>query len=104
MSLFRNGLVVLVVLLTLGCSQVPDVPGTYSAKNGAATVHLTLGDDGKGVWSTEGEDVPLTWQVKKGEVWLHTKSGGVLPGRISEGGVIRLELPGVGELEFRQIR
>lgn len=104
MSVFRNGLLALAVMLILGCSRTPEVPGTYFAKNGEAAVHLTLGEDGKGVWSTEGDDVQLTWQVKNGEVWLHTKSGGVLPGRIAGDGVIRLDLPGVGALEFRQVR
>ncbi|BBD07350.1 hypothetical protein [Desulfovibrio ferrophilus] len=100
----RNLCAVIVIALLLGCAQAPDIPGLYHAQNGDAVVRLTLGEDGKGLWSTEDDDVPLTWEIKKGEVWLHTKSGGVLPGKIGDDGVIRLELPSVGNLEFRQVR
>lgn len=94
----------ILLLAVLGCTQAPDWPGTYHAKNGDTSVELTLGDDGKGVWSTEDDDVALTWEVKKGEVWLHTKSGGVLPGSVVGDGMLQVELPGVGRMTFTKIR
>lgn len=98
-------LLALVLLLAVaGCAQAPDWPGTYHAKTGETQVELILGEDGKGVWSTEDDDVPLTWEVKKGEVWMHTKSGGVLPGRVGGDGVLLVELPGVGKMTFRKVR
>jgi len=104
MNRWRGWLLAVVMAVALGCSQGHEAPGTWTAKDGDSLVHLTLNQDGKGVWATEDDEVPLTWEVKKGEVWLHTKSGGVLPARIGEDAVMRVDLPGVGTLEFRQTK
>lgn len=88
-----------------GCGKEADILGTYHATGAdGVEVELVLGESGKGTWATDEADVALTWEVKRGEVWLHTRSGGVLSGVVQSGGVIRMDLPGVGKLEFKQVK
>ena len=100
----RLGLVLsLTVWLVAGCSGQANLAGTYHAKgNDGIEAQLVLQDGGKGSWSTDEADVDLTWERKGDEVWLHTRSGGVLPGTILDGGNIHVDLPGVGDLTFRR--
>lgn len=95
----------LALALAAGCAGEGDPQGTYYARSGnGEEVHLTLSEGGKGSWDTDGTDVPLTWETRKGGIWLHTRSGGVLRGEIFGGGEIRIDLPGVGVLTFRQVK
>ena len=93
-----------VVLGLFACGAHEDMVGTYYAAGEAGVeVSLALHDGGKGTWTTDEADVPLTWELKGGELWLHTRAGGVLSGAVEGGGVVRMDLPGVGELVFRQV-
>ena len=100
--------VAVLVVLALGlcaCGAHEDMVGTYhAAGQGGVDVSLVLHDGGKGTWTTDEADVPLTWELKGGELWLHTRAGGVLSGVVEGGGVVRMDLPGVGELVFRQVK
>ncbi len=68
--------------------------GSYTAHSDeGSTVTLVLKHDGKGAWSHGGVTETLTWE-RRGEdgLWLHTKDGGVLRGRLDNDAII-LELP-----------
>ena len=96
------------VVLALGlcaCGAREDMVGSYhAAGHGGVDVSLVLHEGGKGTWTTDEADVPLTWELKGDELWLHTRAGGVLSGVVEGGGVVRMDLPGVGELVFRQVK
>ena len=99
--------VAFLVLLFLGCKNAEDVPGKYLAelKEEASSIpiKLELGANGQGSWAMKGEKVFFRWETQGQEVWLHTKSGGVVAGRISGPGIILIKLPGASTLSFRKI-
>ena len=94
------------LLLIPACRSTPqDVAGTYAAPNpatGKPPFTLTLGKDGKGSLACDFEDAKISWESRPdGEIWLHTKTGGVISGRV-EGETLLLNLPGSGTLSFKK--
>jgi hypothetical protein len=80
-------------LALLACSSATDPSGRYVSVDGQPAVQLDLKQDGKGEWTTDIDAVPVQWEVRGGEVWLHTKTGGVIKGTLS-GGTLVFDLPG----------
>lgn len=102
--MIRSALILCTILLLLAaCSRnKDDVAGKYTARNGDTEIVLTLDKDGKGVWSTDMDEIRFKWSLRKNDrIWLHTREGGVIQGVIEDGG-IRLTLPGVEELVFQR--
>jgi hypothetical protein len=98
--------VVLLVLFLGGCKNADDLKGKYLAEikdSSSPSIKLELGANGQGSWSMKGEKVFFRWETQGQEVWLHTKSGGVVAGRILSQGTIEIKLPGAGTLLFRKI-
>lgn len=83
------------------CSPSKDtVAGKYTAQSPETEVVLTLNENGRGIWSTDTDEITFKWSLqKKGQIWLHTKEGGVIQGKIVED-QIKLTLPGIDELIF----
>lgn len=82
------------------CSGAPDVAGSYHADADGERVELELTDGGKGVWTTQDEEVAFSWERRDEEVWLHTRSGGLMTGTLEHGGGLTMDVPGVGALHF----
>jgi hypothetical protein len=99
--------VVFSALFCWGCKNSGEVPGKYLAElkepTASISIKLQLGANGQGSWDMKGERVFFRWETQGQEVWLHTKSGGVVAGRILGRGVIEIKLPGAGTLSFRKI-
>ncbi len=99
--------VVFLVLIWGGCNNSREIPGKYLAELKEApvsvSIKLELGANGQGSWDMKGERVFFRWETKGQEVWLHTKSGGVVVGRILGQGAIEIRLPGTETLSFRKI-
>jgi hypothetical protein len=94
----------LVLLLAAGCAQERDLAGDYAAQPPTdalpAQVGLTLNPDGTGQWRVQGgESVYFQWETRGEDVWLHTRDGGLIQARETGQG-LRMDLPGVGRLEF----
>ena len=91
----------LLLLMLTACSQGKDsAAGTYAAQSPDTEVVLTLSENGRGTWSTDADEISFKWSLRKGgQLWLHTKEGGVVQGRLVED-QIALNLPGVDELVF----
>jgi len=93
-------LCVAALLVLAGCEGSPGVEGKYLAQGqDGKNVTLTLKAGFTGEWETATDSVPVRWEVRGGEVWLHSKSGGILRG-ILQDGTLRVVLPGEGELVF----
>ncbi|MDQ1333840.1 MAG: hypothetical protein QG552_790 [Thermodesulfobacteriota bacterium] len=97
-------LCLVVVPLLAGCQQdKKDIEGRYTARSSIArqtvSIVLELQSGGRGSWSIEEDRLPFTWQVKGNELWLHTRTGGIIVGQIS-GETLDLKLPGVGSFSF----
>ena len=97
----------LLILLSLGISCQPgrDLAGKYKAmdpRGGGKAVLLELKSDGKGSWKMGHEDFSFTWEDRGDEVWLHSKSGGVIAGNIGKDHSIHVSLPEVGSFRFEK--
>jgi len=49
----------------------------------------------------EGVEAPFRWTVKKGELRLNTKEGGVIIGKL-EGDILEIKLPGSKTMSFKR--
>lgn len=94
----------LAFLTVLACEQSLHLAGQYEAIipfDQDSVVTLILKADGKGSWNM-AEAVPFQWEARGGKVWLHTKSGGLIVGMLTETRTIEINLPGVGVLMFKK--
>ena len=105
------GLCILVTFLA-SCESRDKYAGVYQAEaKGYArqeVVILELRTNGDALWrvSSHGAkgtsaEVLLTWYIKRGELRINTKTGGVIVGKI-EKDTIRITLPGSKTLTFRK--
>lgn len=94
-------LLLFLVLTLAGCSGDPvPLTGTWRATSGDTAIELTLEKDGKGTWSTDLDEIPFKWTVRDdGSLWIHTREGGVIPGKIANK-TLRVSLPGMEPLAF----
>lgn len=88
------------LVLLFACGEEVQPKGVYHAQGSAAAVSLELREGGKGIWVTEEEEVAFNWEVRDQELWLHTPAGGLIVGRFTPQGTLRIDLPGVGLLLF----
>lgn len=97
----------LIGLLSWACESKPSREGRYVGPAGqglAAPVTLELQAGGKGQWTAEQESTPLRWEERRGALWLHLKSGGVLVAQpVPAEQALTLELPGVGSVTLRKL-
>lgn len=105
----RSLILILILLISMGVSCRPtggDLVGKYRAApppGDDKALMLELKRDGKGSWKMGHEDFSFTWEDRGDEVWLHTKTGGVVAGRIGEDRSIHVSLPAVGSFRFEKV-
>jgi len=95
------------LLFAMSCEDRGSLSGRYVAdidKNQISpTISLELMANGQGSWSTEEDNISFKWEIREGEIWLHTKSGGVIVGKIV-GETIEINLPGISEYYFKKVK
>jgi len=92
------------LLLMAGCrGPVEDLVGDYESERvDVRPARLTLRSDGGGSLSVGAEEAPFRWEVReKGEVYLHTRQGGILKA-VQGAGTLELDMPGTGRMLFRK--
>ena len=78
--------------------------GKYqSSSESPLFVLLDLQPSGQGTWETAMDMVAFRWQQRDKEIWLHTRTGGVVIGTIVDKSKLRISLPGVGPITFERI-
>ena len=105
------GLFVLLMFL-ISCESkdkyvgVYQAQATWSAKQGV--IILELKTNGDGLWRVNpgkaagtSVEVPFTWYIKRGDLRVNTKAGGVIVGKIEKES-IQITLPGSRALTFRK--
>lgn len=98
---------ILFMLSILSCRGADHWVGKYEAEMAknqeVPTILLELMADGRGSWTVREETASFKWEIRKNEMWLHTKSGGVIVGRL-KGDTIEVDLPGLGGHLFKRLR
>ncbi len=100
------------VILFVSCESRDRYVGVYRAEGAGAAkqeaVILELKANGDGLWrvgSDEAKDtfveVPFAWYIKRGDLRMNTKAGGVIVGKIDRD-TIHITLPGSKKLTFRK--
>ena len=102
------------LMFLFACESKDKYVGVYqaqapsSAKQGVTILELKA--NGDGLWRVSSHkvtgsfvEVPFTWHIKRGDLRVHTKAGGVIVGKI-DGDTIQITLPGSRALLFRKIQ
>jgi hypothetical protein len=102
----------MLLMFILACESKNKYVGVYeaqeasSAKQGVTTLDLKA--NGDGLWRVSSHkaagtfvEVPFTWYIKRGDLRVHTKTGGVIVGKIDKD-TIQITLPGSRALTFRK--
>ena len=105
------GLFVLLMLL-VSCESKDKYMGVYKAEGQESAkqreIILELKENGEGLWRVSSDEVagtfvevPFAWYIKRGDLRVNTKAGGVIVGKIDKN-TIRMTLPGSKALTFRK--
>jgi len=100
----------MIICLALGCKSRGPFVGRYMAEVDQPVpkqILLELKANGEGSWTINSQEVSFRWEVKNGDIWLHTKGGGVIIGT-PVGEKLFLDLsgdikPGGKRLEFKRL-
>ena len=97
----------LIVVFTSFCSQKDVYEGVYIAQEEKSSKYagskLELMEKGQAVWRVPDYEVSFRWDIKGSEIWLSTKSGGIIIGKI-HGDTITITLPGAKKMSFKKAR
>jgi hypothetical protein len=107
------GLCALLTFLA-SCESRDKYVGAYQAEAKGSikqeAVVLELKANGDGLWRVSSDkakdafvEVPFVWYIKRGDLRINTKAGGVIVGKIDKD-TIQMTLPGPKTLTFRKTR
>ncbi|PTN37013.1 hypothetical protein C6366_07855 [Desulfonatronum sp. SC1] len=83
--------------MAAACSDPLHLVGKYqSLPEAERFVLLDLQPNGQGTWETDFDVVSFRWKQRGGDIWLHTRTGGVITGDIVDAIRLKVDLPGVG--------
>ncbi len=87
------------------CGSKEVYEGIYKAQDETsprnAETQIELREKGIGVWRVLGEEAAFRWDIKDSEIWVSTKLGGIIIGKI-QGEIIEITLPGLKAMTFRK--
>ena len=93
----------LVMILVFGCESKDKYAGVYKAQDPAkqAEIVVELKANGDGLWRVGTEEVTFAWYIKRRELRVNTKGGGVIVGKIDKD-TIQITLPGSKIMSFKK--
>lgn len=93
------------LLLSWSCESKERYAGKYTAVEQGSPeqgeIFLELKPNGEGIWVVGDQEVTFSWYIKKGDLRVNTKEGGVLVGKIKDN-TFRITLPGQREMLFEK--
>ena len=99
-------LICLIITFTSFCSQKDVYEGIYKAVDIEDSKHaggqIELMEKGQAIWRVADDETSFRWDVKGSELWLSTKSGGIIIGKI-HGDIITITLPGEKKMSFKKM-
>lgn len=97
----------LVMISVLGCESKDKYAGVYSAQGQdpakQTEIVVELKANGDGLWRVGSEEVTFSWYIKRGELRVNTKGGGVLVGKIDKN-TIQITLPSSKTMSFKKVQ
>ena len=110
-SKYSNPLLLALVCIFLffacSCGEKEEYIGTYEVEVTDETperleeAYIELKANGEGNWAVEDQEVPFRWAVKKGQLRLNTKEGGVIVGELKDD-VLEIQMPGAKTMTFNR--
>ncbi len=102
----RIAVTCLLLLVVASCESGDRHVGVYKAvgePSKQGEIVLELKANGEGVWRVGSNEDSFVWYIKRGELRVNTKGGGVLVGTIKKD-TIHLTLPGSIDMAFKKER
>jgi hypothetical protein len=95
----------LILTFPSSCGRKDIYEGIYKAQEEETAKYsgnqLELMEKGQAVWRVTDDEVSFKWDIKGSEIWLSTKSGGIIIGEI-HGNTIDITLPGAKKMSFKK--
>jgi len=96
----------LLMFFAFSCAQQDVYEGIYKAQDEKTSKYarsqIELMEKGRAIWRTLDDEVSFRWEVKDSEIWLSTKSGGIIIGKIHDN-TIEVTLPGAKTMSFKKM-
>ncbi len=102
--ILASALLILLVPFLSSCRQKDIYEGIYKAQEEPSKYsasQLELMEKGQAVWRVPDDEVSFRWDIKDSEIWLSTKSGGIIIGEI-HGDTITITLPGENKMSLKK--
>ncbi len=97
----------LLFVFMVSCESKDKYAGVYKAAAAdsprQAETAIELKANGEGFWRVGGEEISFSWYIKRGELRVNTKGGGVIVGKI-EKDTIEITLPNLKTMSFKKIQ
>ena len=95
----------LLLIITFSCVSKERYAGKYVEQGEVSSKisEIELKENGQGFWRVQDDEISLTWNISHNELRLHTKSGGVIIGRMKDD-VLEILLPGSKTKHFRRVK
>ncbi len=98
-------IVIGMMFIVSGCTEQPDMVGVYqkvSGETSGTSSIIKLEQNKEGIWEKGIDEIPFNWSIRGNEIRLHSKTGGVIIGRLIEDGFI-IELPETESFVFHKM-
>ncbi len=93
----RPALACFMLLTLFACIQEDIYEGVYKTDGGKTPKYcnskIELLEKGQAIWRVPDDEVSFRWDIKGDEIWLSTKTGGIIIGKIEKDS-FRVILPG----------
>ncbi|MEM5786979.1 MAG: hypothetical protein AAGU11_06640 [Syntrophobacteraceae bacterium] len=102
-SLFVLAVLTAILLGPVSCGVGDhDLSGKYKVTGARdeMQMQISLKSDGKGTWKVRGEESSFVWEQRGEEIHLHSKTGGVITGRLDKDHSIHIFIPGMESFHF----
>jgi hypothetical protein len=93
------------LIFSASCDRKGRYTGIYLAKGEELQEHseayIELKENGQGAWRVLDDESPFRWNVSGSQIRLHTKSGGVIIGKIQDN-TLEITLPNRDIMYFKK--
>jgi hypothetical protein len=95
----------LLLAFAFSCGQRESYIGKYviygEEPSKDSETYIELKEKGMGAWRIGDDEVSFRWDLKDGEIWLKTKTGGIIIAKIKDD-TLEITLPGAKMMSFKK--